>query len=51
MIGPLVGDKFAGDEHVIDVDLEGTDPRENDLLPCISIYEQILFILDLWVLH
>lgn len=50
VIGPLVGDEFAGDEHVVDVDLEGTYPGEDYLLPCIPIHEQILLILDLGVL-
>lgn len=50
VVGPLVGDEFAGDEHVVDVDLEGTYPGEDDLLPCIPIHEKVLLVLDLWVL-
>lgn len=50
VIGPLVGDELAGDEHVVDVDLEGANSGEDDLLSRIPVHEQILLVLDLGVL-
>lgn len=50
MIGPLVSEEFAGYENVVDVDLEGADPWEDDLLTSITIDEEVLLVLDLSVL-
>ncbi len=51
MIGPLVGHEFGGNEDIVDINFKGANSGENNLLSCILIHKQILFLHYLLVLY